>query len=80
MGRRDNATFALIQAVHADFLPGAAMVGSITGEDAGDVALLEGRDLVEGSPAVYVCRGYTCGLPVTEAAHVSREIRESADR
>ena len=32
----------------------------------GSVPLLAGRSLVKGSPAAYVCRGFTCLVPVTE--------------
>ena len=80
VGRDDDPTFELIQAVHADFLPGAVIVGRLAGERADDVALLEGRELVEDGPAVYVCRGYTCGLPLTEASDVAQEIRRPLDR
>ncbi|MFI7452600.1 thioredoxin domain-containing protein [Nonomuraea sp. NPDC049714] len=31
----------------------------------GGVPLLEGRQLIAGAPAAYVCRGFTCRLPVT---------------
>jgi hypothetical protein len=31
------------------------------------VPLLEDRDLVDGRPAAYVCRDFTCQAPATEA-------------
>jgi len=30
------------------------------------IALLDGRDEVDGRPAAYVCRNHVCGLPVTD--------------
>ncbi len=44
--------------------PGAVLALGDGADDAG-VPLLEGRGLVDGSPAAYVCRGFTCRLPVT---------------
>jgi hypothetical protein len=35
---------------------------------ADDVPLLEGKTLVDGEPAVYICERFVCAAPVTEAA------------
>jgi uncharacterized protein YyaL (SSP411 family) len=39
------------------------------------VPLLEGRGLVDGAPAAYVCRDFTCRLPMTRPADLARELR-----
>ncbi|WP_159621039.1 thioredoxin domain-containing protein [Ruania rhizosphaerae] len=36
--------------------------------------LLEGRGLVDGRSAAYVCRGFTCDLPVTSVADLRRQL------
>ena len=47
--------------------PGAVIaLGDGTGEAA--IPLLAGRELVGGGPAAYVCRNFTCRLPVTDPA------------
>jgi uncharacterized protein YyaL (SSP411 family) len=55
----------LTRAVRERFLPHAVVAG--TSEPGADsaVPLLEGRGLVDGAPAAYVCERFSCRLPVT---------------
>ena len=73
----DQRTIALHQAAALGATPGAvlaigepAMTGSGTGaqgesRNGHGIPLLDGRRLVDGQPAAYVCRGFSCRLPVT---------------
>ena len=67
-GPADDRTRALHQmALHAA-PPGAVLAlgdGSQPAGAADGVPLLDGRGLVDGVPAAYVCRQFTCQAPVT---------------
>ena len=67
-------TRALIQAAHARLLPNLTVLGRTPDIEVADLPLLEGRDLVDGRPAAYVCRAHACYLPVTDAAGVHEEM------
>ena len=44
---------------------------------ANGVPLLEGKVLVEGKPAVYVCESFICRAPVTDSQNLSRALTNS---
>ncbi|HXF62800.1 MAG TPA: thioredoxin domain-containing protein [Caldilineaceae bacterium] len=60
----DPATQSLLQEARRRYLPDTVLALKRPGE-ANPLPLLEGRELVEGQPAVYVCENYACKLPVT---------------
>lgn len=64
-------TQALLQEVRKRYLPHTIMAGKRPGEE-GVLPLLEGRDLVNGQAAAYVCEHYVCKLPVTNALELGK--------
>jgi uncharacterized protein YyaL (SSP411 family) len=64
----------LIAAAHGVFHRNLTVVGRLDGETIHGVPLLEGRDLVRGLSAAYVCRRYACRLPVTDPEAVAAEL------
>ena len=57
-------TQALLHTVRSRYLPNA-VVALKRPEEEGVLPVLEGRTLVNGQPAAYVCENYACRLPVT---------------
>jgi uncharacterized protein YyaL (SSP411 family) len=69
------AADALASAARHSTSPGLVLV---QGEpDAEGVPLLADRPLVHGRPAAYVCRGFVCDAPVTDAEDLRRALRGS---
>ncbi|MEO3822461.1 thioredoxin domain-containing protein [Actinomadura sp. B10D3] len=73
----DDRTRALHRTALMASVPGAVV--STGPPDAAGVPLLEGRGLVDGRPAAYVCRNFACRLPVTTPAELTRELRGQLD-
>ncbi len=73
----DERTKALHRTALMAVAPGAVV--SVGPPDAEGVPLLEGRGLVDGVPAAYVCRGFVCRLPVSTTADLARELRGQLD-
>ncbi|MFC4058404.1 thioredoxin domain-containing protein [Planomonospora corallina] len=75
----DPATAALHRAALTSTVPGLVVaVGEPGSAESPPVPLLEGRGLVDGSPAAYVCRGFTCRMPVTTPAALKAELDGAA--
>jgi uncharacterized protein YyaL (SSP411 family) len=62
----DAGTVALLREVRRHFLPHAVLAFTPP-EVASVLPLLQGRTLVDGNAAAYVCENYACKLPVTSA-------------
>jgi uncharacterized protein len=75
----DERTRALHTAALLTPAPGAVVAVGRPEVERPDVPLLVGRGLVDGAPAAYVCRDFTCRLPVTEPARLAAELRSMAE-
>jgi len=71
IGRWDDpATGALRRAVARHFLPQHIVGHRDPADGSSPLPLLADKPLLEGRPALYVCRHYTCRRPVTDPADV----------
>jgi uncharacterized protein len=68
--RDDAATVALRDAARRGFHP-TAVYAFGEGTGAAGVPLLEGKGLVDGRPAVYICERFACRAPLTDADAVA---------
>jgi uncharacterized protein len=68
-------TQALLREVRKRYLPDSVLAFKRPGESS-MLPVLEGRDLVQGKAAAYVCENYACKLPVTDADALGRLLGE----
>jgi uncharacterized protein len=70
---------ALVSEVFGRFLPNRIVTGMVSGDtaSAAGIPLLQGREAVGGRATAYVCRNYTCELPVTDRAALARQLEEA---
>ena len=61
-----DAARPLVRAVREHYLPCVVVAATRGGDDTGGLALLEGKEPVDGTPTAYVCEGMACQRPVTE--------------
>ena len=71
----DPATRALL-AVVARYTASPSVVAVSAAPGGSLVPLLEGRTSIDGRPTAYVCRGFTCRLPVTDPDALATQLRE----
>jgi uncharacterized protein YyaL (SSP411 family) len=70
-------TSALAAVASEGFRPNLAIAVAVD-PGASKVPLLEGRTLIGGQPTAYLCRGFTCRLPVTDPAALRDQLSAAA--
>ncbi len=68
---KGEATRALRRVVDTAFLPYAVLIHGDSGEG---LAAVEGKPLLNGRPAAYVCSGFSCRAPVADPAGLAGEL------
>jgi uncharacterized protein len=64
---------ALASVVAGLYVPSLVLAGG-EGDAVRDLALMEGRERVDGRAAAYVCRRHACGLPATDATTLRSQL------
>lgn len=68
----DPATSELFRTALLSTAPGAVVAAG--SPDSEEFPLLRDRALVEGRPAAYVCRDFTCRMPTTDADQLAGQL------
>jgi uncharacterized protein YyaL (SSP411 family) len=70
----DPATRELLAVVRGRFRVCPVVQLAVAATDDDRLALLAGKDGIDGRPTAYVCREYACQSPTTEAAELARQL------
>ncbi len=72
----DARTRALLDVIYQTYLPNRVIMLSNPARpnEIVPAPLLENRPLVDGKPAVYVCRNYTCQRPATTVEELRQQL------
>jgi uncharacterized protein YyaL (SSP411 family) len=66
----------LLSEVFGRYLPNRVVAGAAAGDDGGalGIPLLDGRRTVDGKATAYVCRNFTCQLPVVDREALAQQL------
>ncbi|MDX6552766.1 MAG: uncharacterized protein QOH74_1254, partial [Gaiellales bacterium] len=70
----DSRTSALVDAARSGFHPDTVYAFG-DGASTSELAVLQGKTLVDGEPAVYICERFACRAPLTDAGAVAEALR-----
>jgi uncharacterized protein YyaL (SSP411 family) len=78
VGDIKSAPFKTLERVVGEqYVPSLVLAGGAPAASS-PVKLLNDRPLIDGMPAAYVCRAYSCDKPVTEPAALSDQLENAA--
>ena len=76
IGDETDSARSLADEAYRHYLPNRVLVGLEHDDDHGtaDLPLLKDRGNIQGRATAYVCRNYTCDLPVNEPQALARQL------
>jgi uncharacterized protein YyaL (SSP411 family) len=74
----EPATRELLREASAGYAPGRVVAASALEGSESAIPLLHDRPRLGGRPTAYVCRGFACRAPVTEASALRVQLAEHA--
>ena len=82
VGKPDDANIKeMLKVIHGRYLPNKVVALINPADKSAETAytrmpLLAGKTLMDGKPAAYVCRNFTCTAPVTNAVDLQKTLDE----
>ncbi len=75
IGPPDDPSYSeLLNAARSGYAPNRILAGAPSLVDVGTTPLLEGKGLIGGKPAAYLCENYSCQAPTTDPAELTRQL------
>ncbi len=71
-------TKSLLREAHGRYLPDRWILGGDP-DELPPLTILQGRGLRDGRPTAYVCRGFTCGPPLSDPGELSKAMEDSGE-
>ncbi|MFC1846321.1 thioredoxin domain-containing protein, partial [Chloroflexota bacterium] len=78
VGHRDNpATLELLDTLYRTLIPNIVVAAYGPGDIAlpSDLKFMENKQMLNGQPTAYICQGYTCKTPVTDAVSLAAQLQ-----
>ncbi len=72
--RESQETWKLLRQFHQQYLPNGMVVLAEPEKEESLPAVARGKGMNQGSPAAYVCRGFTCSEPITDPVRLQSEL------
>jgi len=70
----DQGTRHLLSEVYRSFLPNKVILGIDAETSYENFPLAASKDMLDGKPTAYVCKNYTCSLPVNEPTDLFKQL------